>query len=126
MAAESSSSAAAKGAISSRSDAGLVRADFEAVYRDGARRAAAHFVVLARPTGLSRTRLGISVRRAVGGAVVRNRIKRRIRALWQRTRGRLPAGWDVVVEPRTGEVARASFRALETELTRLLEAVAQP
>lgn len=125
MAAKYSSAAAARAATGSRSDrparSGLRSADFDAVYRDGARRAAAHFLVLARPNGLNRPRLGISVKSALGGAVVRNRIRRRIRALLQRLRP--PAGWDIVIQPRTSEVARGDFAALEDELRAALAAL---
>lgn len=126
MAAKFSSAAAAKAATSSRSKAGrLGAADFDALYRQGARRTAPHFLVLARPTGSDRMRFGISIKSALGGAVVRNRIKRRVREMLRRAHQRLPVGWDIVVQPRTADVARANFAGLEAELTWLLAALAK-
>lgn len=125
MAAKFSSAAAARGVIASRFDARRLRtADFDAVFREGTRRSAPHFLVLARPNGLACTCFGISVRTVLGGAVLRNRIKRRVRTILRRARQRLPAGWDVVVQARTERVARDNFALLEDELTRLLASVA--
>ena len=101
----------------------LRRAEFDAVYRDGRRRAGRQFVVFARPNGLAHTRFGLSVKRALGGAVVRNRIRRRIREILRLHRTEIPAGWDMVVHPRSS-VARAEFGGLAAELVALLKDVA--
>jgi ribonuclease P protein component len=98
----------------------LRRSEFDAVYRDARRRSGRHFTVFFRPNGLGRTRLGISVKRALGGSVVRNRIRRRVREAFRLHRRDIPAGWDIVVHPRAS-VATAEFAALETELLGLLQ-----
>ena len=54
----------------------------------------------------------------LGKAVVRNRLKRRLREVFRRHRAGLPGGWDVVVNPRE-VVATVPFRALEEEFLRL-------
>ena len=65
-----------------------------------------------------RARLGLTVSRKVGNAVVRNRVKRRVRE-WFRHDGRsLTAGWDVVVIARQ-EAARLPFAQLSRELSSL-------
>lgn len=43
------------------------------------------------------TRLGLSVGRRVGGAVVRNRFKRMMREAFRLNQGKLPAGMDLVI-----------------------------
>lgn len=48
------------------------------------------------------TRLGISVGRAYGSAVQRNRMKRLTREAFRRVRHQLPAGLDLIVVPRRG------------------------
>jgi ribonuclease P protein component len=48
-----------------------------------------------RPT----SRLGISVGRSTGGAVVRNRFKRLIREVWRQRCSAMPQGFDYVVMP---------------------------
>jgi ribonuclease P protein component len=71
------------------------------------------------------SRFGISVKKALGGAVVRNRIRRRIREILRRNRTEIPTGWDIVIHPRSS-VARAEFSPLEAELVRLLRGIAGP
>jgi ribonuclease P protein component len=46
------------------------------------------------------TRCGFSVSRRVGGAVVRNRVRRRLREIVRRRIGDLPAGWLLVITAR--------------------------
>lgn len=47
-------------------------------------------------------RIGITASRKVGGAVVRNRVKRGVREWFRRSRGELPPDVDVVVIARPG------------------------
>lgn len=107
--------------------AGLRTRDFDRVYRRPARRQQSRrFLVLAQPNPGGRTRWGLSVKAALGRAVVRNRVKRRLREILRRAQPRLPGGWDVVVQPRESEVATAEFTALSRELEALLEAALRP
>ena len=78
--------------------------EFEYVLRHGRRTTAAPFIVL---TVASRgrspgRRLGITVSKRVGNAVVRNRVKRRVREWFRATRARLVASTDLVVIGRPG------------------------
>jgi ribonuclease P protein component len=73
--------------------------------------------------GLDDARLGLSVSRKVGGAVVRNRWKRLIREAFRTTRCRLPSGIDFVVIPRRD--ATPSLEALQASLIVLAERVAR-
>ena len=50
------------------------------------------------------SRLGLSVSKKVGNAVVRNRWKRVIRDAFRRQRHALPVGLDLVVRPKKGAV----------------------
>jgi len=63
-------------------------------------------------------RIGLTVPRALGGAVIRNRIKRRIREAFRIHRTELGPQWDIVVNPR-----RASFTAPFGEIERGLQKV---
>ena len=69
------------------------------------------------------SRFGISVKKTLGRAVVRNRIRRRIREILRRNKAYIPKGWDIVIHPRPS-VARAPFAPLEAELVRLLRGLA--
>jgi len=95
------------------------RAEFVTVQNTGRRAAAKYVTLLGRPNGLDRDRLGIVASRRVGGAVVRNRAKRRLRELFRReepdcahARGRQPM--DVVAIARA-ELATAPFAAVESD-----------
>jgi len=74
------------------------------VSRDGTRANASSFVLLAAPSRVSTpaSRLGVTASRRVGNAVVRNRIKRRIREWFRQHRSELPANRDLVVIARQG------------------------
>ena len=98
--------------------------DFEAVYRGGLRRSSRQFVAFFRRNGLEQSRFGASVKKALGGAVVRNRIRRRIREILRLHQTEIPTGWDMVIHPRSS-VARANFSQLATELIELLRSVAR-
>jgi len=74
-------------------------------------------VVKASRNGLDVTRLGLSVGRRVGNAVVRNRWKRRIREAFRKQRLELPVGMDLVVRPRIG--ADCDYAAIFRSLPRL-------
>jgi ribonuclease P protein component len=95
----------------------LRRADFRTVYEQGQRRSASLCTVFWHSNGLKVSRLGITVPVRVGGAVVRNRIKRRVREVFRLNRTSIPAGWDIVVNPRSG-AAKAAFPALSRDLLR--------
>jgi ribonuclease P protein component len=100
----------------------LQRGSFDAVYRSGKRRSASHFTLFFRANELPQSRFGFSIKKAAGGAVVRNRIRRRLREIVRCHRQEIPAGWDMVIHPKGG-VAKAEFEALTTELLRLLKSV---
>ena len=81
-----------------------------------------HFLLLhgASPTGTAR--LGVTVTRKIGGAVVRNRIKRAVRETFRRCRWALPDGLAIVVIARAG-AGDLPGRAIAAELEPALDAV---
>lgn len=99
-----------------RSDRLLKSAEFERVGRGGRRVADPAFVLLVARREAGRQpggrRLGITVSRKVGGAVVRNRVKRCIREWFRRSREELEPGIDLVV---IGRAAAAGLSCAEIE-----------
>ena len=87
--------------------------DFKRVY--GHKKSAGnHLLVLyVAPNGGARNSLGISVSRKVGGAVVRNRVKRCIREQYRLHESYLQTGYDMVVvaRPMAGTLPRESISA---------------
>jgi len=86
----------------------LCARDFSCAVRTGKRGTSKSFVVVIAPRAKSistksdekRTRLGITVSRRVGNAVIRNRVKRCIREWFRQRREGLPDGSDIVVIAR--------------------------
>ena len=85
------------------------QAQFQAVYSGGATWADRHVVVKVLPNELDISRYGLSVSRRVGKAVIRNRVKRRLREIIRHTA--LKPGWDIVIIART-PAAGADFERL--------------
>ena len=100
------------------------RGEFDSVYRAGKRRSSSHFTVFFRAYELPQSRFGFSIKKALGGAVVRNRIRRRLREIVRCHRMEIPAGWDIVIHPKSA-VAKAPFAALTADLLWLLQSAAQ-
>ena len=77
---------------------------------------------LSRPDDFkeSRARLGLTVPRAIGGSVDRNRIKRRLREAFRLHRAELDPQWDIVLNPRRTVLA-APFGDLERALTKVID-----
>jgi ribonuclease P protein component len=98
------------------------RGEFDAVYRAGKRRSSSHFTVFFRANELPQSRFGFSIKKALGVAVVRNRIRRRLREMVRCHRLEIPAGWDIVIHPKSS-VTRAEFTALTADLLGLLKSV---
>lgn len=102
-------------------------AEFSAVTRGpgGARVGSRLLVVHANqtdPRAVRPSRVGFVVSKAVGGAVARNRVKRRLRAQMARLLPVLPPGLDVVVRAQPA-AAEADPPVMAAELERLVEAV---
>jgi ribonuclease P protein component len=85
------------------------KAQFQAVYAGGRTYAERHIVLKVLPNELELSRYGLTVSRRVGKAVVRNRIKRRLREIVRRTG--LKPGWDFIVIARS-PAAQAAFAEL--------------
>ena len=98
------------------------RADFLAANR-GLRNARVGFVLLTRPNEVAGKRFGVTVTKKIGNAVVRNRMKRRFRALAREVLAVDGlAGSDHVMIGRAGGIER-DFAKLREDLARALEKI---
>jgi ribonuclease P protein component len=107
----------------------LRHADFERVYKQGRRHFAANMTVFYLPRRESEVasgagpRIGFTVGKVLGGAVVRNRMKRRLREA-VRLHGVMAAAVDVVINPKKSLLA-APFGDLQKEVARAFEVIAK-
>ena len=106
------------------------RGDFAAAVRTGRRASRGVLVVHLMlpgpasepgPGTPSAARAGFVVPKAVGGAVVRNKVKRRLRHLVRDRIGQLPAGTDLVVRALPAAADR-SYQGLSVDLDAALAA----
>jgi ribonuclease P protein component len=93
--------------------------DFAALQRSTRSRSERLLAVRFAANDQGRTRFGIATGRRIGGAVVRNRVRRRIRESLRALAPRLIVGWDVLIVARP-ESATASRAELGATLERLL------
>jgi ribonuclease P protein component len=93
------------------------RSEYQQIYDRGIKVHGRLFTLFARPSDLSRGRLGIAATRKLGGAVQRNRAKRLIREVFRRNKP--VGGFDVVVVPKRS-MLDASLTALESEFRQIL------
>jgi ribonuclease P protein component len=103
--------------------------DFDDVYRRGSSASTRYLVLHWFPReedGDGDPRVGLAVPRAVGSAVVRNRMKRQLREAWRQILPEVPAGHDYVLVARPGLAEPAQTRGQEwlvAELDEVLQKV---
>jgi ribonuclease P protein component len=107
----------------------LRHADFERVYKQGRRHFSASITVFYWPRPTEETpaaglRVGFTVGRALGGAVQRNRMKRRLREAVRITRPATGIAADVVINPKKSLLA-TDFVALQNEVSRAFAIIEQ-
>ena len=102
----------------------LRHADFDEVYKRGRRHFCAHMTVfyLGREQDAG-MRVGFTVGKVLGGAVVRNRMKRRLREA-VRLEGFRPIAVDVVINPKKS-LLTAEFPELRKEVGRAFQTIEQ-
>lgn len=93
-------------------------ADYRAIYNEGNRIQGDRFVLFWRENSLDHHRLGITVSRKVGNAVVRNRIKRLFREVFRRSCAEIPHHYDFIVNARRG-CDRAGYMKLREDFLAL-------
>ena len=94
------------------------RREFARLQRRGKRRVGAALVLLSLE-GRAPSRVGITVAKTVGNAVVRNRLRRRIKAILDRQPLGVPPYRDLLFIARPG-AGEATFEAIRAEVERLL------
>ena len=103
----------------------LRHADFERVYQKGRRHFSPHMTVFyLRRDSDEGLRIGFTVSRALGGAVDRNRMKRRLREGVRLRRPAACAAVDIVINPKRSLLS-ADFETILKEIARAFEVIEQ-
>jgi ribonuclease P protein component len=95
------------------------RREFQRVLQHGTKQVAPAFVLYVLPTAAPCSRLGIAVSRRIGGAVARNRVKRRTREFFRRHKAELGSTCDIVVVARHAAVGMPHSEYVQQFLTLL-------
>jgi ribonuclease P protein component len=102
----------------------LKHSDFDRVYKQGWRHFSSHMTVFYLRQAKGGARVGFTVGRVLGGAVERNRIKRRLREAVRQRRAVLKGAVDVVINPKKS-VLTLEFSVVLEEVGRALDAIAK-
>ena len=101
-----------------------LKREFQRVYESRHRRESGPLLVYGMPNDLDHPRIGLSVGRKVGNAVVRSRIKRHLRECFRRVKVDFNAAFDfvVVVRPHSMQDHAGYRRHLETAMRKVVDA----
>ena len=89
--------------------------DFHRIYARGKSAVSPCVVIYCRKNRLGTNRAGFTVSKKLGKAVVRNRIRRRMREIIRLNQNKLEQGYDLILVARTRAV-EAEYSRLETDV----------
>ena len=96
--------------------------DFRRLYAKGKSAVTPYLVVYTRPNRLGENRLGYTVSVKLGHAVVRNRVRRRLREIYRLNAAELKQGYDIVIVARSRAVG-SEYRKLNAAFLRACESL---
>jgi ribonuclease P protein component len=96
-----------------------LNADFQRVRQKGKSWANRLIVLCALPNDLQHSRFGFAASKRIGKAVVRNRVRRRMREAVRLRRALIAEGWDVVLIARPA-IRRATYAEIAWAIEDLL------
>jgi ribonuclease P protein component len=107
----------------SRSSRLLKHADFQIVYQEGRKHFSGNITAFYRQrSDQSRPRVGFTIGKILGGAVERNRIRRRMRAAVRQHLAEVEKPLDIVLHPRK-QVLTMDFNQLHAEVRQIFAAI---
>ncbi len=94
--------------------------EFRRIYRKGKSAVSPQLVIYCQRNRRGHSRLGVSVSTKLGCAVVRNRVRRRIREIYRLNKAKMLPGYDLIVVARIRAV-ETDYQKLDRTYLRLLE-----
>jgi len=94
--------------------------EFKRVFSQGMSRFGKYTIIFILPGQQETNRVGIIVKKSIGKAAQRNRIKRRLREIWRLKGKNIISGSDVIIIAKK-EILEAPFLEIEQEMVRFLE-----
>ena len=94
--------------------------EFRRLYSKGRFASTPLMAVYVRKNRTRRNKLGLTVSTKLGNAVVRNRIRRRLREIYRLHEQEILPGFDIVVVGRSA-ISKADYHRMETDFLRLAE-----
>jgi len=94
--------------------------EFRRIYRKGKSAVSPQLVIYCQRNRRGHSRLGVSVSTKLGCAVVRNRVRRRIREIYRLNKAKMLPGYDLIVVARVRAV-ETDYQKLDRAYLRLLE-----
>lgn len=94
--------------------------DFRRLYSKGKSAVTPHMVVYCRRNRMDENRLGYTVSTKLGGAVVRNRVRRRLREVYRLNAPSLKTGYDIIIVAR-GRCVEAKYSAIDSSFLKACE-----
>jgi ribonuclease P protein component len=94
--------------------------EFRHVFSAGNREIGKYITIYILPGKQQNNRVGIVIKREIGNAVQRNKVKRIIREIWRTKCNQLISGYDVVILVRK-KIIYARFSEIESEMVKLIQ-----
>jgi len=93
--------------------------DFQRLYKRGGKAVSKNLIIYYRKNQEQGHRVGITVSKKVGSAVVRNKVKRRIKECFRKVEGKIPKPHDIVIVARP-RCAESEFSDILKDLEKLV------
>ena len=94
--------------------------EFKRLYTKGKSAASQYIVIYIRRNNSNQNRLGITVSKKIGGAVQRNRVRRKLKEIYRLSEVKLNPGHDIVIVARV-KSRDAKYHELETSVLSLFK-----
>lgn len=95
-------------------------AEFKKVYIGGKNFWNRNLILYIKKNKLEESRFGITITKKIGNAVVRNKIRRRVKEIYRLNLHRIKDGYDLILLPKKN-VVDISYKELESALIHILK-----